>query len=237
MKKMNYSLEDWQDIFIKCRVISKLELGLGFKALAVDLKENGYPCTPDAIRKAIKRLGYIKSETQGLYYKENQKEMIRFMDMVDIEEMTDLISHERYYSCYLKPFWERKKRNTVNIEIDKEIFEEYKELSKEFGCDFEEEYLIYTLLKQLDEVKPVDKTREFALRRMKEVPWYSKEEIEFMLSKEKEGYIINQLKSLAEDYDLLELTEDEFREIAEDCKCTITNEVYSKLRKASEWIR
>ncbi|WP_294375286.1 hypothetical protein [uncultured Clostridium sp.] len=52
-RRINYSLEEWELIFYKFRVIEKLSIGVSYKALAVDLKENGYLCTGEAVRKAV----------------------------------------------------------------------------------------------------------------------------------------------------------------------------------------
>lgn len=121
----------------------------------------------------------------------------------DIEEMTDTISAMRYYDCFKDPFWERKKSTTVKVTIDKNIYDEYAALSKKFGCDFKEEYLIFALLDYLDSEHPMDKTEEFYLRGIKEK--YS-EDIDFAMKKNKDGYSYSDIYFFLGDYDASEIT-------------------------------
>ena len=214
---MNYSKEEWIYIFKKYNILEKVKLGTSYKALAIDLKENGYPCSSEAIRKAVNRY-YLKSEEQNLYYLEYQEPIIKYMNSIDIEATTDEISSLRYYSCFDTPFWERDNSETVSVNIDKEIFEEYKQLSREFGCDFDEEYMIAILLKHLSEIRPKDKTREFILRAMNENNEIVKEEIDFILAKEKEGYKIDSLYFAATDFNIMELSEEEFKKQFKYCR-------------------
>lgn len=211
---MYYSLEDWIYILSKYNVIERLNDKELIKSIVIDLNKSGYECNEDSLRKALKRLGYKKSQTQGLYYLETQQESIRLMDSIDIEETIEEISHKRYYDCFKEGYFDREERETVSIEIDKQIYEEFTELSEINGCDLEDEYLVMVLLDHLQEVRAKDKTREFALSSMIENEDYSKEEIKFMLDKEKEGYSLEGLMYLAEDYNLIELSDEEFKEVA-----------------------
>lgn len=120
----------------------------------------------------------------------------------DIEEMTDSISAMRYYDCFKDPFWARKESTTVKVTIDKNIYDEYVALSKKFGCDFKEEYLIFALLDYLDTEHPMDRSEEFYLRRIKED--YSSEDIDFAIEKNREGYSYSDIDFFLGDNDPIE---------------------------------
>lgn len=131
--------------------------------------------------------------------KDSEKNFEEAMKSIDIEETTDVISAQRYYDCFKDPFWERKERKTVNVPIDKNIYDEYVALAKEYGCDFKQEYLICALLVYLDSMHPIDRTEEFYLRRIKED--YSSEDIEFAIEKNGEGYSYSDIDFFLGDHD------------------------------------
>lgn len=211
---MNYSIEEWKGIIQKCDVLEKLRVGVSYKALAVDLKESGYPCSADAVRKAVRRIGYKKSIEQNLYYHGGQEWIIKFMNSIDIEGITEEIAISRYYDCFKDwGFWTRDESEKVTIEIDKQIFEEYKNMSNKLGCDFDEEYMIYVLLHHLNLIDPKEREEEFTMRAIEENEGgnFTKKEKEFIFNKVKEGYSLFELYSYSNSEGVLtELTREEF---------------------------
>lgn len=160
---MNYSREEWLDIFKKCRVIEKLNIGVTVKALAIDIQENGYECSYNRLKKALDRY-FNKSEEQGLYYeKDNEVEQKRidYMNKVDVEATTEEIAEKRYYECFKEGFWERDEREVTSVKVDTNIYEDYKKLSKKYHCDFDEEFFMMVLLEGLEKYDPVNRLEEF----------------------------------------------------------------------------
>lgn len=211
----NMSKTEWAELILKHKVIDRLNNGEKFSAINIDL---GLDPKSDALRKAIANLGFKKDKHQKLYvlegYKE-QEEAVKFLNKIDVEEAIEEIAADRYYRALTDDFWGGE---TVSVEIDKEIYEEYLQLSEQFGCDLEDEFMTMVLLEGLEKYKPVNRRREHYLRYIKECGYYSKEEIEFLLQKEKDGYNLETLVLLTEDYNLMELSKEEFEELCNDWK-------------------
>jgi hypothetical protein len=205
----NMSYNDWAELIHKHNVIQKLNNGEKFSSVNIDL---GLDPNSDALRKALKRLGYKKDKYQGLYYIEGyteQEEAVQLLNTIDVEETIEEIAADRYYKALTDDFWGGE---TVSVQIDKEIYQEYLELSEQFGCDLEDEFMTMVLLEGLEKYKPVDRRREHYIKYMNESQYFSKEEIEFIMQKEKEGYDLESLVLATEDYDILKLTPAELEE-------------------------
>lgn len=202
----NMSYSDWAELILRHDVIEKLNSGEKFSSINIDL---GLDPNSDALRKALKRLGYKKDKYQGLYYLEGfttQEKAIQLLNSIDVEETIEKIAADRYYRALTSDFWGGE---TVSVEIDKEIYEEYLELSEQFGCDLEDEFMTMVLLEGLEKYKSVNRRREHYIKYLNKSGEFSKEEIEFILQKEKEGYDLESLVLATEDYDLLKLTPEE----------------------------
>lgn len=184
---MYYSAEEWIDLFYKNNVIKLLNGGMTYKEISGLLKDRGYIVSPDAIRQALKRLGYFYDKDREEFITKEEKEFNDNFVFVDIEETIDSIAKKRYYTSFHNGFY-YEDRETVKVDIDKNIYEEYVKLANENECELDDEYMTMVLLEALEKLKPVDRIREFKLREFKEYYEYSKEEIEFMLELEKKGY-------------------------------------------------
>ncbi|NEZ49308.1 hypothetical protein FDB54_06695 [Clostridium botulinum] len=205
--ELNKSKEEWFELIHKEKIIDRLNAGEKFSAINIDL---GFEANSDALRKAIKRLGYKKDKQQGLYYLEHQEGIIEFMNSVDIEATVEEISMKRYYRCTIDPysFWEGELKECL---IDKEVYEEFDEVSQQYGCDIPEDLIHMILLEWLNKNKPMNKTREHLIRYMKESGFFSTEEMYFILRKEKEGYDLKSLVYRGEDDNILELKGEELQ--------------------------
>lgn len=202
--EFNMGNSEWAELILKNNVINRLNDGEKFSSINISL---GFDPDSDALRKALGRLGLKKDKFQGLYYLEGyeeQEKALQLLNSIDVEETIEGIAEDRYYRGFIDDFYGGA---TETVEIDKEIFEEYKELAEQFGCDFDEEFMTMVLLEGLEKYKPVNRRREFCIKYMNEN--FSKEEVEFILQKEKEGYDIESLVWQATDQDLLSLTPDE----------------------------
>lgn len=201
---MYYSAEEWIDLFYKNNVIKLLNSGMTYKEISGLLKDRGYIVSPDAIRQALKRLGYFHDKDREEFITKEEKEFNDNFVFVDIEETIDSIAKKRYYTSFHNGFY-YEDRETVKVDIDKNIYEEYVKLANENECELDDEYMTMVLLEALEKLKPVDRIRDFKLREFKEYYEYSKEEIEFMLELEKKGYELgdpNVLEWIDNDEDL-----------------------------------
>ncbi len=186
-EKTNLSKQEWTEIILENNIIQRLNDGEKFSSINVDL---GFDGKSDALRKAIDSLGFKKDKNQGLYYLEGykeQEEALKFLNALDVEETIEVIAEDRYYRCLKDEFWGGE---TVRVGIDKEIYKEYVELSEQYGCDFDEEFMTMVLLEGLEKYKPVNRKRNHYFKYIHESGDFSKEEIEFILAREKEGYTI-----------------------------------------------
>lgn len=203
MRRYN-DIDTWKMIIEEENIINRYNAGETLSSMQAEIIEkygldieNKYD--GKALSKAIKRCGYIKQHNK--YKSAIEKEL----EFIDIEDTIETIADKRYYDCYGLSFFYRKKRNTVKIEIDKNIFEEYKLIANKIGCDFDTEYLIAVLLDHLEEKFYVDRREEFALKAMREDKFYTDEKIQFVLEMQKEGYKAHNLKCLLEDYNIEEI--------------------------------
>lgn len=211
-EKTNLSKQEWKDLIGENDIIQRLNEGEKFSSINIDL---GFDGNSDALRKALDSLGYKKDKRQGLYYWEgskDQKDAIRSLNAVDVEATIEDIAADRYYSALINDFWEE--RETVSVEIDKEIYDEYLELSEQFGCDIEDEFMIMVLLEGLKKYKPVNRRREHYIKHMHESGEFSKEEIDIIFQKEKEGYNLESMVLLSEDYDMLTVSKETLERFA-----------------------
>lgn len=207
MKRYN-DRETWEMIIEKENIIKRHNAGETLSNMQAEIIEkygldieNKYD--GKALSKAIRRCGYIKQNNK---FKSNAEiEFDKLLESIDIEETIEVIADKRYYDCYGLSYFYRKKRNTVEIEIDKNIFEEYKLIANKIGCDFDTEYLTAVLLEHLEEKFYVDRREEFALKAMEENENYTEEEIEFVLEMQNEGYKADSLMYLLEDYNIEEI--------------------------------
>lgn len=135
------------------------------------------------------------------------------MNAIDIEETSEVIAADRYYRALMDDFWGGE---TVSVEIDKEIYQEYLGLSKQFGCDLEDEFMPMVLLEGLEKYKPVKRRRDHYFKYIHESGEFTKEEIELILHREKEGYDLERLVLLTEDYNLLKLSSKELKQLIEE---------------------
>ncbi|EKY22794.1 hypothetical protein [Clostridium celatum] len=213
-RRINYSLEEWELIFYKFRVIEKLSIGVSYKALAVDLKENGYPCTGEAVRKAVARLGFKKDPIQKVYYRGAQEEAVKLMNSIDVESVIENISAKRYYDCAFGSdgYFYRENIETEGIYIDKQILKELEKISEKLGVEYVQEYITYILLKHLDEVEPANRLREFSYKYLNESNRYSDEEKEIIIKKEREGFNLYHMVIHGLDNYITEMTDEDFIE-------------------------
>ncbi|WP_461207641.1 hypothetical protein [Clostridium sp. DL1XJH146] len=205
--KINKDLNEWIDILQKNKIIERLNSGEKFSSINVDL---GFDADSDALRKAIKRIGYKKHKRHQLYYFQFQEDIMRFMDSIDIEATVEQIAQERYYSCVCSgdDFWGLSSNNYCCIKDD--IFKEYVEISKDLGCDCPEDLIHMVLLEWLEQNKPVNKRKEHLIRYMKTSNDFEQKEVDFILKKYKEGYDLEELFATSTDITLYKLTDKEF---------------------------
>lgn len=199
----NMSNNEWIELIKKHNVIAKLNNGEKFSSVNIDL---GLEPNSDALRKALNRLGFKKDKYQKLYYLQGykeQEESIKMLNAVDIESTIEEIASDRYYDALMDDFWSGE---TVDVKIPKEIYNEYFKLSELFGCDFKDEFMIMVLLEGLEKYNKVNRRREHYIKYLNESNEFSKEEIEFIMQKEKEGYDLENLVLAATDIEILKLT-------------------------------
>jgi len=208
--EINKDLGEWIDLIEEHNIILRLNNGENFKAINIEL---GLEPGSDSLRKAIKRLDYKKDKHQEMYYLKSQRDIVRYMNSIDVEDLVEQYSKERYFECFKAGFFDREKRNPETFIMDEDIYKEYAELSEEFGYEGDPEDLIHLVLLQwLDKNKPMNKIRTFVIRSMEEEEYFTEEIIELVMKKEKEGYDLHSLYCAADSYDLLELTQEEFAE-------------------------
>lgn len=206
----NLTNSEWLELIYKHNVLKRLSNGEKFSSINLDL---GFEPNSDALRKALGRLGFKKDKYQRLYYSKynNEQQMaIKILNGIDVEETIEEIAADRYYRALINDFWDGE---TVTVEIDKEIYEEYIKLAEQFGCDLENEFMTMVLLEGLEMYKPIKRRKEHYLKYLNESGEFSKEEIEFIIKKEKEGYDLESLVLMSEDYELLNLTSEELKKI------------------------
>lgn len=204
----NMSNDEWLELIVKYDVIEKLNSGEKFSSVNIDL---GLEPNSDALRKALSRLGFKRDKYQNLYYLEGDTEQykaIKMLNSVDVEATIEEIASDRYYRALFDDFWGGE---TVSVEIDKEIYKEYVKLSEKFGCDFENEFMTMVLLEGLQNYNPVNRRREHYIKYINESKDFSKEEVEFIMQKVKEGYDLEGLVIDATDIDILKLTDEELQ--------------------------
>ena len=216
--KVSYIMEEWIDIIGENKILTKLGEGKTYKALAEELNEKGIYCTDDGIRKSIKRLekyGLEKHELRNLYYVKGtqSEEAIRLMDSIDIESKIESISAKRYYDCAFEGgFFDREAMETEDIYVDKQIVKELEKISEKFGVEYVEEYITYILLEHLEEIKPINRLREFAYKYLNESDRYNDKEKEIIIKKEQEGFNLYDMVIHGLDNYIEEMTEEDFKE-------------------------
>ncbi len=214
--KVSYTMEEWIDIIGKNKILTKLGQGITYKALAEELNQKGIYCTGDGIRKAVKRLeeyGLEKHKSRNLYYVKGtqSEEAIKLMDSIDIESTIESISAKRYYDCAFEGgFFYREEMETEDVYVDKQIVKELEKLSEKFGVEYVEEYITYILLEHLEEMKPVNRLREFAYKYLNESDRYNDKEKEIIIKKEQEGFNLYDMVIHGLDNYIEEMTEEDF---------------------------
>jgi hypothetical protein len=204
----NKTINEWIELISEYDVIDRLNEGEKFSSINIEM---GFDANSDALRKAIKRLGYKKSKSQGLYYLEHQKHIISFMDSIDVESIIEGISEERYYKHFKDSFFDDTE--VESCLINKEIYNEYTCVSKELRYDEPEDLIHMILLQWLDKNRPINKKREYVIKAMNESKDFTKEEIQFILEKERQGYDLESMFYRSDDYNLSELSEEEFKQL------------------------
>jgi hypothetical protein len=63
--EVNKTKSEWYELIKENDIINNLNKGEKFSAINIDL---GFDANSDALRKAIKRLGYKKDKSRGMYY-------------------------------------------------------------------------------------------------------------------------------------------------------------------------
>lgn len=106
--EINKDLGEWIDLIEEHNIIHRLNNGENFKAINIDL---GLEPGSDSLRKAIKRLDYKKDKHQEMYYLKSQRDSVRYMNSIDVEDLIEQPSKERYFEGFKTGFFDREERN------------------------------------------------------------------------------------------------------------------------------
>lgn len=209
----NKTLEEWAKTIYENKILQRLNEGEKFAAINIDL---GLPPNSDALRKALKRLDIKKDKMTGFYYFSDcdyQKMGIKIMASADVEETALNIARKRYYKYHMDGDI-LDSDEFMESPIAKEIYEEYHQIASEIGCRDAEDLIQTVLLEWIDKNRPVNRIRAHAIRYMNE--HFKKEEIEFILEKEKEGYDLDSLVTWNTDVNVMEFTKEELDSCCKD---------------------
>lgn len=164
----HYNLEDWKEIFEENNVIDLLNSKLSYKEVSGILNDRGYKCTPEAIRKAVKRLGYTYDSIREKLINEETKEFNKLINSWDIEELIGGYAAQRYYNSYVDEELSCDQEDYIEIPFHKDVLKEYIDIANEMGIENEMDYMYLVLLEHLDKIRPLDKSEEFNKRYYKE---------------------------------------------------------------------
>lgn len=159
-----------------------------------------YNSNDKTIREVLYRHGYkYDKQLKKWYHKELQKEPIYLFKNCDIEEEIQVLSENRYYERYIKPYPESM-TNDKEIFINNGIYNEFEEIAGEYGADFAEELIELILLRFLDKNRKINQSKEFGIKYLKS-EGYDNKEIEILINHHKETNISTLEELLWEDFD------------------------------------
>lgn len=180
-----------------------------------NIKETYSKNSKSTLNKKLNKYGFYLDEKQGLWYREDnnkQKEILRLMTGIDVEATIDNIAGKRYYNSFKNGFYYDDKTEMVDIQMNKNLYLEYVELSKKYGCELEDEFMTLVLLEYLDKKESKDHSKEFALRNLMEE--VGEEEYQFVIKYMELGYDWEQL--IYYSYEAEDLTIEGFLEEMEE---------------------
>ena len=155
-----------------------------------NIKKNYHENSKSTLNKILNKYGFYLHEQQKLWYSqqqlEQQRPILEFMCGIDVEQTIDDIADKRYYNSFKNAFYYDDETEMVNVQMNKNIYLEYVELSKKHSCDLECEFMTLVLLEYLDKNVPKDDRKEFSLRRLREIA--GEERYQFVIKYMKLGY-------------------------------------------------
>lgn len=195
---MRFLYDDVKDADVFNSIIKRLNGGERLKKIAED-----YHVCKSALNKRLNSVGIKQDKQSKIWYLDinENRNALQFINSVDIEERICNISEKRYYSAFKNwGYGESEKENVMKSNWIN-VYEEYVELAKEHNCDFDIEYMLMILLEHLERIDKKDLREEFCIKSIKENENATKEEIDFLLSKIKEGYRASSLMGYLDDWE------------------------------------